>query len=124
MAEISHRVEPLDSGVAEEWVRLTEEQDVRGVSATRLKDAEEWAWQLTVWAMEFVREQPLETELRDAVESAIAAVSGVREVESEDREVWVVDGEFSGDALVDAVAVTIDRFADRIRAHIATLTRG
>ncbi len=123
MAEVPQRVEPLDSGVAEAWTRLTEEQHVRGVSATRLKNSGEWAWQLEVWAMEFVREQPLETELRAAIESALAAVSGVRAVESEDREVWVVDGDLDGEALVGAVAGAVDGFSDRIRAHIAALTR-
>jgi hypothetical protein len=53
---------------------------------------------------EFVRDGPLETELREQMAAALEAVDGVGSVWEEDREVWIVTGTPSGEALVDAAA--------------------
>jgi hypothetical protein len=50
-------------------------------------------WNVVIWVAEFLREDPLETELRGRIASALGAVDGVAE---EDREVWYVTGESSG----------------------------
>ena len=42
-------------------------------------------WNVVIWVAEFLREDPLETELRGRIASALGAVDGVAE---EDREVW------------------------------------
>src|SRR5947209_13444984 len=102
--ELPERVKPLDSEVAEEWVRKTGEPDVRGVRATRLLQGGDWPWRVTIWAAEFVREDPLEQELRDSVRAALTAVKGVTRAEEEDRELWAVAGQADGEALVKAAA--------------------
>jgi hypothetical protein len=104
----------------EGWERLTSEPEVRGVGATRLDDPE-WPWTVDVWAMEFVREEPLEGQLRDRIATALTAVAAVTAVAEEDREVWIVAGSPGGDELVRAVAKVVDEFAERIRAHIESL---
>jgi hypothetical protein len=78
----------------ERWQRLTEDPDIRGVEVIQLKPNGPWQWSVTVSVMEFIREDPLETEIRDAMAAELRAVPGVRRVNEEDREVWVV-GRFS-----------------------------
>jgi hypothetical protein len=106
--------------VDEAWQRLTDEPSVRGVEV--LRDSERSPeWSVTVWAMEFVREGPLESELRRSVASALQSVAGVVGVVEEDREVWIVAGSPNGEALTRAVADAVDRLAPQIRTHIETL---
>jgi hypothetical protein len=71
--------------------------------------------------MEFIREDPLETEIRDAMAAEIRAVPGVARVSEEDREVWIVDGSPAGEILIRAAAQVVDRFAERTRTHIESL---
>jgi len=78
----------LDEECAEGWRRLSSEPDARGVEAIRRGfGADAWPWQLTVWAMEFVRKDPLEGGLRRAIDAALRQVPGVTDVAQEDREV-------------------------------------
>jgi hypothetical protein len=112
--------EPADDSIAEEWTRAVGEpraEEVHGASAHRTRTPA-WPWHVTVSAMEFVREEPLESTLRERVAGALREVAGVEGVEEEDREVWVVSGSPSGEALVAAVAEVVDALADEIRAHI------
>jgi hypothetical protein len=120
-ADLPEQIEPLDDEVAEEWVRRTVEPDVRGVSAHRLRDGGDWPWRITVFAAEFVREEPLEGELRNTVRAALKAVAGVTRVEEEDREIWVIGGRPDAEALVLAAAAAVDRMQDKLRAHIRQL---
>jgi hypothetical protein len=46
------------------------------------------------------------------------AVPGVIEVMEQDREVWLVFGDASGEALARAVAGVVDRYADQIERAI------
>jgi hypothetical protein len=116
------QIEPADGEIREEWVRLTSEPDSGGVGAHRLgEELRPWEWYVTIWAMEFVRAELLESELRRSVDRALRAVPGVQDVREEDREVWVVAGSPTGDALTQAAAELVDEYLDRIRAHIATL---
>ncbi len=102
-------------------MRETSEPDVRGVGAHRLRDGGEWPWRVEVWAAEYVRDEPLETQLRSGVRAALASVAGVTAVEEEDREVWVVAGNPAGDVLVRSVAEFIDQIQREIREHIQHL---
>ena len=102
---------------AEGWERLTDEPEVRGVEALR-GYSREWPWMVSLWAMEFVREDPLESELREEVARALRAVPGVTDVAEEDREVWVVAGQPSGEGLVGAASTVVDQLAHRIRAYV------
>ncbi|MFA1549613.1 hypothetical protein [Actinomadura chokoriensis] len=113
MSDHIQQVQPLDSAIAEEWVRKTDEPDVRAVSAYKLREAH-W-WTVSVPVMEFIRTDPLEPDLRRRIADALTAVSGVTDVEEEDREVWAVIGSPTGRALVEAVAQVVDDMADQTR---------
>ena len=106
----------------EGWDRLTNEPELRGIEAIRNESEGPWQWSVTVWAMEFVREDPLEQELRAAIAGALARVPGVTRVAEEDREVWVVDGVPSGEALVEAAAGAVDALVDRVRIYVNNLS--
>jgi hypothetical protein len=102
-------------GCDESWQRVADERDVRGVGASRFDDA--GGWNVTVAVMEFVREEPLEGELRRRVAAALQSVEGVEAVEEMDREVWFVTGVPAGKALVRAVAAVVDDLAGQTRAY-------
>ena len=89
-----------DEEELEVWgIREGSDDDVIAV----LTDRQEWPWSVFVAVAEFVREEPLETELAEAVAEALGTVPGVTDVVHEDREVWVVDGTPRGSDLVAAV---------------------
>jgi hypothetical protein len=115
------KVPAQDDEVAEEWIRRTSETDVRGIGATKWRGSSEWPWRVTVSAAEFVREDPLERVMRDAIDAALRGVPGVRNVAEEDREVWLVAGDPTGDALVRAAGEAIDRLQADIREHLKSL---
>ena len=75
-------------------------------------------WNVTVAAMEFVRQEPLEGELRRRVATALRSVEGVESADEMDTEVWFVTGTPSGEAQVRAVAEVLDDLAEQTRAHI------
>ncbi|MGI5205653.1 hypothetical protein ACQEU6_29245 [Spirillospora sp. CA-108201] len=122
MSDDVQQVQPLDSATAEEWVRRTGEPDLRAVSASKLRAGP--VWSVSAWVMEFVRTDPLESELRRRIEEALSAVSGVTGVEEEDREVWTVTGTPTGRALVEAVAQVVDDLADETREALQPRPRG
>jgi len=112
-----NRVPPSElegEDISEGWYRDADPPEVYGVEALHLASTDRPLWQVVVAAMEFVREAPLESELRAAMAARLAAVPGVVSVEEEDREVWVVFGDPSGEALTRAAAEVIDGFASRI----------
>ena len=102
-------------GTDEAWERVTGEPDVRGVEASRIDFA--GGWNVTVAVMEFVREDPLESELRRRIAAALRSVGGVETAGEMDREVWFVTGTPSGDALVRAAAEVVDDLAGQTRAY-------
>jgi hypothetical protein len=110
------RLDPVDEAFAEEWARAIDTPRVRelhGVGAQKWRNKPSWPWRVEVWVMEFVRDDPLEAELRRRIDAALRAVPGVTDVREDDREVWGVEGSPSGDALVSAVGAVVDSFADR-----------
>ena len=111
------RITPADSEISEEWVRVTTEEDILGIDATRSKRGL-WKWNISIYAAEFVREDALANRLDKAVTSAIRSVLGVKLVAHEDREVWILQGDPKGDDLVRACAVAIDQLAPEIRKQI------
>ncbi len=117
MSESVRRVTDDEVDGEEAWERLTDEPDVRGVEAVKVGEGE-WPWQVIVSAAEFVREDPLEAELRQGMAAALRGVDGVADVAEEDREVWIIDGQPSGEALVRAAAQVVDDLAPRLRSHI------
>jgi hypothetical protein len=113
MADDVRRVPDDEVDGDEGWERLIDD-DVRGVEAIKVGDGE-WPWQVILAVAEFVREDPLETELRERLAAALRAVPGVTDVAEEDREVWIVNGHPSGEALVSAAARVVDDLAERLR---------
>ena len=116
MSDDVEQVQPADSEIQEEWLRRTDDPDIRAVSASR------WdaigGWQVHVSVMEFVRsEHPVEAELRERITTTLRAVSGVSSSREQDNETWFVTGAPSGRALVEAAMQVVDEFAERILAY-------
>jgi hypothetical protein len=79
-------------------------------------------WHVSVWAAEGVREEPLESRMRNQIAVGLQAVAGVTNVsEGGNREEWFVTGSPTGSDLVRAAAEVIDSLADEIRRHIRRL---
>jgi hypothetical protein len=110
-------------GCAECWERRTDDPDIRGVGASLITVAESPYWSVGVAVAEFLRADPLETDLRQRMAAALRAVEGADGVWEEDREVWGVTGTPSGEALVQAAAGVVDRLAPQARAYIESLSR-
>ena len=71
--------------------------------------------------MEFVKQDPLETEIRRRIGGALRAVEGVITADEQDREVWFVTGTPSGRELTEAAARVVDELANETRATINSL---
>lgn len=106
-------------GADEAWERDIEVDDgeARRVEAGRIDFA--GGWNVTVSVMEFVREEPLEGELRRRIVAALRSVEGVQTADEMDREVWFVTGTPAGPALVRAAAEVVDDLAGQTRGHVA-----
>jgi hypothetical protein len=94
MTDQIRQIQPEDPEIIQEWVRETDEDEVRGVGAYHVHDwqdeVRDWpgdgdGWLVSVDAMEFVRSEPLESELRQRIITALRAVRGVTHVEEHDR---------------------------------------
>jgi hypothetical protein len=101
----------------EEWLH-GKDDDIRLVDVT--KD-EQGDIQVSVGAVEFIRDEPLESRLRAAVLEAINSVEGVESAGEEDREVWFVQGEPSGESLARSVGTVINDLYDELSAYVDTL---
>ena len=113
------RLVPADeSDVDELWQRLTDEPDIRGIEAWA--DSEFEGWCVEVSAQEFIRQDPLGTELRQRMQAALRTVQGVTEVDQHDNESWLVNGKPSGQELTRAAAEVVDQLADQLRAGMPT----
>ena len=117
------RIKPIDEEILEEWGRVTSEPDLLGVGAVRIPD-DDWPWQVEVSVMEFIRAEPLESELAAAISEALSAVPGVTKAAREDREKWVVKGDADGPALVRAASTAVDRFSLKTRKVFDQLESG
>src|SRR5688572_19182903 len=114
------RTKSDDEESPEEWARVTTEPELLGVYAVRISDGD-WPWQVHVSVMEFIRTEPLESELSEAVTAALSAVSGVTKAGREDREQWAIQGNAEGPSLVRAVSSVVDQFAPRTRKTLDQL---
>jgi hypothetical protein len=115
MSEEVRQRTPPDEEITEYWERLPgRENDLRGVEVCT-GEALGDGWQVTIWAQEFFRQDPLGRELRQRLHRALSAVPGVTEAAEEDTETWIVLGSPSGEALCLAAANVLDELADRMR---------
>jgi hypothetical protein len=110
------QIQPQDPQIQEEWLRETDEPGIRAVNVCRVDEI--GGWQVMVWVMEYVSEDPLESELRERITTALRNVTGVTSADEQDRETWFVAGAPSGKALVEATARVVDDLAERTRAHV------
>ena len=111
-------IEPADPELAEEWVRRSDDPKVLGIGSSRWAEGGDWPWRVDVAVASLVREEPLQGELRDRVTAALEAAPGVVRVVQEDREVWIVSGDPTGPALIEAAARVVDDLAERARASL------
>jgi hypothetical protein len=108
----------VDEELDEEWIRETDEPSVRNVGAFLEGDK----WHVSIWAAEFVREEPLESRMRGQIAAGFQAAPGVTNVsEGGNREEWFVTGSPTGSDLVRAAADVIDPLSDDIRRHLRHL---
>jgi hypothetical protein len=114
------RTQPLDSEILEEWSRVTTEPDLLGVGASRIP-LDDWPWQVHVSVMEFIRTEPLESELESAISAALSAVPGVKQAVHEDREQWAVKGNADGPSLVRAASAVVERYSSKTREVLRKL---
>jgi len=94
------------------WIRVVDDE-LLAVEARAGENGD--GWHVYVGMAELVREEPLESAMRDGIAAALKRTSGVTSVEEEDREVWFVEGTMRGSALVTAVGRVVDRLADEAR---------
>ena len=111
-----------DEEISQAWTRGIEHDELTAVDALRLRGERDWPWQVIVPVAEFIRVDPLESELFAAITAALQSVRGVREAAQDDREVWIVSGRVGGRSLVAAVAAVLDRFEARLRREMDALT--
>ncbi len=116
MSDEIRQIQPQDPAVQEEWLRETDEPDIREVHAARIDEI--GGWLVTVSVMEYVSEEPLESDLRQRIAAALRNVTGVTSADEHDRETWFVTGTPSGKALIEATARVVDDLAERTRAHL------
>jgi hypothetical protein len=121
MSEDARQAAPSDDELREYWERLPgDENHLRGVEVAAWEEPDESEWQVTIWAREYFRDDPLGLELQRRLESALGGVPGVTRVENASWETWDVSGEASGEALCRAAAGVVDELADRMRVAYET----
>jgi hypothetical protein len=98
-----------DEEIEQEWSREVDDE-LRGMTATKWHDG---LWQLWVELANVLREEPLESEMRLGIESALRAVPGVTDVREGDREIWDVDGSPAPEALIEAAGAVVDALVER-----------
>jgi hypothetical protein len=108
----------LGEGCAESWERVTDDPDIRAVGAQKITLGEFPYWSVMVALAEFLRNDPLEFELRKQMSAALRAVDGAEMVWEDDPDIWGVSGTVSGEALVRAAAGVVDHLADQARAYL------
>lgn len=84
-----HRVDPPDDEeLLEQWTR----DDADDLTTVEALLPDDHPWQVVVGMAEFLRAEPLETQMSEAVHAAIGGVPGVTGVAREDTEVWLAWG--------------------------------
>ena len=109
------RVEPIDAETLEAWENVTEDLDLLFVGSYRRADPV-WSWRVDAAVMEFVRQEPLESEMARAMARELGGIPGVRRVLRRDREVWTLQGDPDGASLARAAAAVVHRFLPATRA--------
>lgn len=110
--------------ISHAWTRSLDLDELTAVDALQLRGEREWPWQVIVPVAEFIRADPLQSELFNAITGALQKVRGVRTAVHDDREVWVISGRTRGKALVAAVGAVLDQFEPRLSEELDSLVAG
>lgn len=101
-----------------EWNNQTDDPDILGVSAMAMREH----WSVTVSVAEFIREEPLESEFREAIYTSLMRVKGVTTVFENDRENWTVKGgDIEGKDLVISCVQTLHTMYPTLKAYMEDL---
>jgi len=114
------RIEPMDSSILEEWTRVTDNEDVLGVSASKSTESN-GEWQVFINVAEFIREEPLESKLYKRITESLTKIDGVVEVIHEDREVWLVRGDVTGEKLVRSSSAALNELHEELATAVDNL---
>ncbi len=103
----------------EQWLHVTDEQEILGVDASREIDEDDDSprdWTVYVAVAEFIREAPLESILHSSVTETLQGVNGVESVEQEDREAWLVEGSAEAKDLIHACVSKLKEIYPQLRS--------
>jgi len=99
------RAAPPHEEIREYRQRLPgDDNHLQGVDVAAWEELDGFEWQITIWAREYFRDDPLALELQQRLERALLADPGVSRVENASWETWDVSGAASGEALCPAAA--------------------
>src|SRR5262249_47123154 len=101
MKQQIRRVEPPSPDIPEEWLRETDDGEIRDLNVVQYKPT---LWQIHFWALANLRDVLLEDELRRRIPAALLDVPGVTAVDEHDWESYDVSGRTTGRALAEAGA--------------------
>jgi hypothetical protein len=96
-----NQTKPDDERHLEQWVSDFPDMDILGVAAYKFDESAS-PWGIYVYAAEFIREDPLEYKLHQGITEVLEKLPGVTKAFQEDREVWVITGNASGEELMKA----------------------
>jgi len=105
-----------DKEILEEWGRIDEldDKDLQNINAIK-SDHPQYPWSMSFGATDWIREEPYIGILCERLNEALVALPGISWAVQEDRDYWVLEGEASGDELVRAGAVAVDKFLSEYR---------
>lgn len=109
-----HQIPPMDEAIADHWETNAEDIDLFGISAL-CEPAMQYPWSMCINAAEFVRTEPLQSLFRQQISDALAAVEGVSGLEEAGQDVWLIGGEPTGPALIEAVLAVLLALESEIR---------
>ena len=119
MSDEVRQTTPPDEELSEYWERLPDDEIyLRGVEVAAGEQID--GWQVTLFAGEYFRDDPLGLELQQRLESALRAIPGVTKADRIRPETWEVNGTTSGEAVCRVAASVVDELADRMRVAYET----
>jgi hypothetical protein len=98
------------------WERLSPSGTNAHLRSVEVAYSARGGWQVTIWAREYFREDPVGLQLKRRMDSALTAVPGVTSAHNGSWETWDVAGSPSGEALCRAAVTVVDDLAPQMSA--------